>query len=159
MSMHRLTSVLSITALSLFALAGCKDEAKPSSSAPATGTGAAAAPAATGEANAAKPAAPASIPGIAAGEVFLASCNTISKDSECGDFVGKSADEKAKAVEALKMLCKEPPSESACPSDKIVGTCRVMKDIVNHYYADGPKSYALDAAKAECEKNHGHWVE
>ena len=35
----------------------------------------------------------------------------------------------------------------------------MLKDIINHYYSKGGKTWAEDSAKNECEKNMGHWVD
>jgi hypothetical protein len=113
-------------------------------------------PSATASATAAASAAP--VVGLAAGEIVGGSCDTVDKDSECGEFVVKSDGEKAMAMEALKKICKGKVSESACAADKIVGTCRVGKDIINHYSSEGPKKYTADTAKKACEKSHGHPV-
>lgn len=104
-------------------------------------------------------AAPVAVPGIAAGELVGGSCDTISKDSECGEFVVMAEAEKAQSMEALKKLCKGTVGEKACTADKMVGSCRVGKDMINHYYSDGPKAYkTADDAKKACEKGHGKWV-
>ncbi|HEY4117690.1 MAG TPA: hypothetical protein VGM56_07540 [Byssovorax sp.] len=132
------------------ALAACGGDKGGGKAAPGS-SGAAAAPAGKSGGGAATP-------GIKAGETIAASCDTIAKDSECGEVVITAPSQKAESMAAMKQLCKAPPGEAACPSAKMVGTCRVMKDIINHYYADGPKSYAVDAAKKACEGQHGHWV-
>lgn len=130
---------------------------KPTAAATATATATAAAATATATATAAA-AAPGKIMGIADGEMLAASCDTIDKDSECGEVVVKSEADKAKTAEALKQFCKGKLGESACSTTNMVGTCRVMKDVINHYFSDGPKKYDADSAKKACEKQHGRWV-
>ena len=110
---------------------------------------------------AAKPAAasaPAAIVGIKAGEILAASCESIEKDSECSDVVVTSEAEKASGLQAMKQFCSGKVNESACSTDKIVGTCRIMKDMITHYSSEGPKKYTVETAKPACEKSHGHWV-
>lgn len=150
------------------ALVACGDSG--SGSAPASGASGAAtskptaaatvtaAATATATATATAAAAPAKVVGIAADEMVAASCDSIEKDSECGEVVVKAEADKAKSRDALKTFCKGKLSETACSADKIVGTCRVMKDIINHYSSEGPKKYTAETAKAACEKGHGRWV-
>ncbi len=154
--MRTLSIALFVAALGT--LAGCGDGA-PASGAP-SGSGSAAASGTAKAATPAKAAAPAAIAGIKAGEMLAASCNTIAKDSECGDVVVMAEGDKAKTVETLKQICNGGAvTENACPADKLVGTCRVMKDIINHYYSEGGKAFkSADDAKAMCEKSHGTWV-
>jgi hypothetical protein len=141
---------LSITALlALAALAGCDKSG--GSEAPAS-SAAGAKPAA------AKPAAAAAVVGIAVGETVAASCESVSKDSECSEIVVTAEADKAKSLDALKKLCEGKVTESACSTDKIVGTCRIMKDIISHYSSEGPKKHTVETAKAVCEKSHGRWV-
>jgi hypothetical protein len=134
--------------------------AKPTATATAATT-AAAATTATAAASAmpSASASAAAVQGIAAGEMVGGSCDTISADSECMEFVVTAEAEKAKSMEALKKLCKGTVSEKACAADKMVGTCREGKDMIKHYYGDGPKAYkAADDAKKACEKGHGKWA-
>lgn len=154
--MRTLSIALFVAALGT--LAGCGDSA-PASGAP-SGAGSAAGSGTAKAATPAKAAAPAAIAGIKAGEMLAASCNTIAKDSECGDVVVMAEGDKAKTVETLKQICNGGAvTENACPADKLVGTCRVMKDIINHYYSEGGKAFkSADDAKAMCEKSHGTWV-
>lgn len=129
--------------------------AKPTATAAATATATAAAtPTATATA---APAAPA-IVGIAADEMLAATCESISKDSECTEVVVKAEGEKAKSMDAMKKLCSGTVSDKACSTDKIVGTCRIMKDMITHYSSDGPKKHTVDTAKKVCEKSRGKWV-
>ncbi len=140
-----------------------------SGSAPASGaSGAATAkPAATATATAAATAtatataAPAAggIVGIKADEMFAVGCESISKDSECAEIVVKAESEKAQNIEAMKKLCGGTVTEKPCSTDKIIGTCRIMKNIITHYSSEGPQKLTVDSAKKVCEKNHGHWVE
>ena len=90
--------------------------------------------------------------------MFAVGCDSIAKDSECGEIVVMNEADKAKNEEIMKKLCKDTITSKPCSADKMVGTCRVMKDIVNHYYEDGPKKYTADTAKAACEKQHGRWT-
>ena len=145
-------------------LASCKNDNAPSPSSttpttPATTTTADKTPAVAPT----KPAAAAAntVVGIKPGEMFAAACITIPVDSECGEIVVTSEADKAKVADGIKQLCSKGTvsTDKACPSDKMVGSCRVGKDMVNHYYADGPKAYAADTAKKKCEKGYGHWVE
>lgn len=151
--------------LSAAALTACGDSSS-GSAAPASGaSGAATAkPAATATATAAATAkataapAAAGIVGIAADEMFAVSCESISKDSECADIVVKAEAEKAENIAAMKKICGGTVAEKACSTDKIIGTCRVMKNIIVHYSSEGPKKYDADSAKKACEKGHGRWV-
>lgn len=147
------------------ALVGCGD--KGSGSAPASGasgaatskpTAAATMTAAAVTATATAAAAPAKVAGIAADEMVAASCETIDKDSECAEVVVKAEADKAKNLDVMKKICKGKVAETACSADKIIGTCRVMKDMIVHYSSEGPKKYTADTAKTACEKGHGHWV-
>lgn len=143
---------------------GCDDQAP---AAGTTTTAKAAAPATQApKATAAAPTqaptqapAAAKVVGIAADEMVASSCNSVPKDSECGEVVVKTEAEKAKVKDAMKQICKSGTvADTACAADKMVGTCRVGKDMINHYYADGPKSYTAETAKKACEKNMGRWV-
>ncbi len=166
---HALSLGLVLSAFT--ALTACGDST--SGSAPASGaSGAATAkPAATATAavtakatataTATATAAPAAggIVGIKADEMFAVGCESISKDSECAEIVVKAESEKAQNIEAMKKLCGGTVTEKPCSTDKIIGTCRIMKNIITHYSSEGPQKLTVDSAKKVCEKNHGHWVE
>lgn len=153
------TTSIAIALAAGFVLVACnKNEGSSGGSAPAAANTGATTPAAVAPA---KGASGNTVVGIKPGELFAASCNTITSDGECGEIVATSEADKAKGGEAMKQLCTKgtASTDKVCPSEKMVGTCRVMKDIVNHYYADGPKAYTADTAKQKCEKEHGHWVQ
>jgi hypothetical protein len=146
----------------LFACSKDSDKAAPAASA-ASGPASAAAPSAPVATTSAAPAAaaaPAAVTGIKSGEIVAALCDTVAKDSECAEFVVMNEADKAKTTDAAKKLCPTAAAGSSCPNPtKIVATCRVMKDIINHYYSEGGKPYTKDTAKAACSKNMGHLVE
>jgi hypothetical protein len=97
--------------------------------------------------------------GIKAGEIVAGVCDTIPKDGTCAEIVVTDKAKKAESLKALKRLCPKAKAAAACPAAKQIGTCRMLKDIINHYYAKGGKVWEEGSAKAECEKNLGHWVE
>jgi hypothetical protein len=96
--------------------------------------------------------------GIKPGEIVVGSCNTIEKDSECGEITTTSESEKSSELEFLKKTCKGTVTESACSTENVIGTCRVFKNVIDHFYSAGPKGYTAETAKAYCEKHHGRWV-
>jgi hypothetical protein len=100
---------------------------------------------------------PASL-GLKPGEEAAASCDTISTDGMCGDALVTSAAGKADVTKAMKMICTKGTIATACPTADIVGSCRVGKDMLDHYYGHGGKTYDAAKAKAACEKEHGHFV-
>ncbi len=99
------------------------------------------------------------VKGLAEGEIVAAVCDTIAKDSECGEVVVTDKAKKGETLKLLKKMCPTAKAGSGCPAAKQVGTCRVGKDIINHFYAKGPKAYTADTAKEKCEKGAGRWVE
>ncbi|HEY3359846.1 MAG TPA: hypothetical protein VGQ83_41735 [Polyangia bacterium] len=101
----------------------------------------------------------AKVKGIKSGETVAATCDTITKDSTCAELVVTDPAKKGDAVKALKQLCKGAKAGGSCKTAGQVGTCRIMKDIINHYYSKGPKNFTVDSAKEQCEKDHGHWVD
>lgn len=154
----RTTSIATVLAAGFVLVACSKNEGSSGGSASAAANTGATTPAAMAPV---KAAGGNTVVGIKAGELFAASCNTIASEGECGEVVATSEADKAKVGEALKQLCSKGTVSTGdiCPSDKMVGTCRVMKDIINHYYSGGPKAYTAETAKQQCEKEHGHWVQ
>jgi hypothetical protein len=159
----RRTFVLFVSALSL---AACKAKEVPSGT--TTTTAASSAPVATGAAGAAANAAAGALanaisPGATAGlksdEIWGASCDTITLDSECGGFLLRDASKKAKAAEAMTHFCKKGTIATTCPATGIVAACRSGQDRINYYYSSGPKAYDAAAAKAACAKDRGHLVD
>jgi hypothetical protein len=160
MSLHRALSLASLVALA--ALAGCGNSASPeataSSAAAKPGAAATMSAAATKPATAPPTAAAAAVVGIATGEMVAASCESIDKDGECSEIVVTAEADKAKSMDALKKLCQGKVTDKACSTDKIVGTCRIMKDIISHYSSEGPPKHTVETAKKVCEKSHGRWI-
>ena len=154
------TTLITVAIGAATLLIACNKDSGPAGAASGSPSGASTAMAATTGATA-KTGGAAAIVGIKAGETFAASCDTISADSECGEVVAAEGQDKAKQADAVKQLCKKGTfsAEKTCASEKMVGTCRVMKDIINHYYSDGPKAYTAATAKTKCEKDMGHWVQ
>lgn len=101
----------------------------------------------------------AEVPGIQPGESVAATCDTIAKDGQCAEFVVTKDDQKAKTVTAAKQLCKTATEGGACPGADVVATCRVMKDIINHYYSKGGKPQTKESAATDCKKLHGKLVD
>lgn len=97
--------------------------------------------------------------GIKAGEIVAGVCDTIPKDGTCAEIVVVDKAKKGDSLKALKRLCPKAKAGTSCPAAKQIGTCRIMKDIINHYYSKGGKVWEIDGAKKECEKSFGHWVE
>jgi hypothetical protein len=156
--------VASLASLSLVACKG-KDATKgttasPGSVATITGAAPAVSTAATAAATVAAPAAPSPAKlGLKPGEEIAASCDTIAKDGECGDVLVTDPAKKPELAKIMSMLCKKGTIGTACPTSAIVGSCRVGKDMLGHYYSGGGKAYDATTAKAACEKGHGHWVD
>lgn len=152
MSIHRVAPMFAAT---LVLVGGCKEKTEPQTSATSVTP---AAP--TTAASPTKAAAETAVPGIKAEEMVAAVCNMIAKVSECAEFVVTKPEDKAKVMADGKALCPTLDATStSCPVQKRVGTCRVMKDVINHYYSEGGKSHTLATAKVACEKDHGHWVD
>jgi len=97
--------------------------------------------------------------GIKAGEIVAGVCDTIPKDGTCAEIVVTDKAKKGESLKALKRLCPKAKAGASCPAAKQIGTCRMLKDIINHYYSKGGKVWLEDSAKNECEKNMGHWVD
>jgi hypothetical protein len=97
--------------------------------------------------------------GIKAGEIVAGVCDTVAKDGTCAEIVVTDKADKGKSLKALKRLCPKAKAAAACPAAKQIGTCRMLKDIINHYYSKGGKVWFEDSAKNECTKNMGHWVD
>src|SRR5512146_1066334 len=97
--------------------------------------------------------------GIKAGEIVAGVCDTIAKDGTCAEIVVTDKAKKGESLKALKRLCPKAKAAASCPAAKQIGTCRMLKDIINHYYSKGGKVWAEDSAKNECTKNMGHWVD
>lgn len=97
--------------------------------------------------------------GIKPGEIVAGVCDTIAKDGTCAEIVVTDKAKKGESLKALKRLCPKAKAAAACPAAKQVGTCRMQKDIVNHYYSKGGKVWMEDSAKNECTKNMGRWVD
>ena len=97
--------------------------------------------------------------GIKPGEIVAGVCDTIAKDGTCAEIVVTDKAKKGDSLKALKRLCPKAKAAAACPAAKQIGTCRMLKDIINHYYSKGGKVWDLDGAKKECDKNMGHWVD
>ena len=163
----RRTSFVVVSIVATVSLAACKGKETPSTTTASAGSVAAtaataaattAAAAATTAAAAAAAVSPAKL-GLKTGEEMAASCDTISADSECGEVLVTDAAKKADAAKAMQSLCKKGTVGTACPTTDIVGSCRIGKDMLNHYYGKGPKAYDAAKAKAACEKGHGHPVE
>jgi hypothetical protein len=97
--------------------------------------------------------------GIKPGEMVAGVCDTVPKDGTCAEIVVTDKAKKGESLKALKKLCPKAKAAKSCPAAKQIGTCRILKDIINHYYSTGGKVWEIDGAKAECEKNLGKWVE
>ena len=97
--------------------------------------------------------------GIKPGEIVAGVCDTIPKDGTCAEIVVTDKAKKGESLKALKQLCPKAKAAASCPAAKQIGTCRMLKDIINHYYSKGGKVWEEGGAKAECEKNMGHWVD
>jgi len=97
--------------------------------------------------------------GIKPGEIVAGVCDTIPKDGTCAEIVVTDKAKKGDALKALKKLCPKAKAAGTCAAGKQIGTCRIMKDIINHYYSKGGKVWEIDDAKKTCEKNFGHWVD
>lgn len=144
--------------LAASSLVACKDKEVPSSttvSAPSAAVPSATAVATTAPA-AASPS-PAAL-GLKPGEERAASCDTISADGECGEVLATDSGQKATAAKAMKMMCDKGTVAAACPTNDIVLSCRVGKDMLIHYYGHGGKTYDAAKAKAACENGRGHPV-
>jgi len=78
--------------------------------------------------------------------------------SSCTEAVGRTEKERQKAFRALGQVCKSVPSRDACPLEHRVGSCHTLDGFVEHYDADGGRSYTTDEARAECENRDGRWL-
>lgn len=154
--------------ITLAALVGCKNADKDAAgtttttvaSASAASTAASPASEAPAAAKPAEPEAPnAAKVGLKPGEEVATSCDTIAKDSECTVFLVTDPAKKAQAAKVMTMMCKKGTVGEACPTSNILGSCRVGKDMMTHYYSEGGKTRDEATAKADCKKGHGHWVE
>ncbi len=97
--------------------------------------------------------------GIKPGEIVAGVCDTVAKDGTCAEIVVTDKAKKGESLKALKRLCPKAKAAASCPAAKQIGTCRMLKDIINHYYSKGGKVWMEDSARNECTKNMGHWVD
>jgi hypothetical protein len=156
------TTVLAFVVL---ALVGCsKDEAP---SAPAAGGSAAPAgakaeaktaeaPKAEAPKAEAKPA-PAAQKGLEAGQVIAGYLKDQKDEAQCAALPVPEAEkakyDAAKIGEVAKMMKAD--VVASCPSDNVVGTCKMMGMLVNY---SGPK-YTKETAQKHCGENRGKWIE
>ncbi len=165
------TSSLAVASIAvvLVAFVGCKDKSvattttsaaepvgAPGASAAAPGAAAATKPV---EANAQPTPVNAPLRGLKAGEEAAASCESVSKDSQCQMLLTTDPAARAKAVKVMPQLCKTGTIATTCPTANVVGACRVGVDFVGYFYSEGGKPFDTASAKASCVKSHGHWVE
>lgn len=95
--------------------------------------------------------------GLEAGQVIVGYLQDTRDEGQCAALPAPEAekakwDEKKLGEVAKMMKSKLVP---ACPSDNVVGTCKMMGMLVNY---SGPK-YAEESAKKHCSENRGKWIE
>lgn len=159
------TVFVGLAGLALFAFVGCsKDEG---SAAPAGGGSTAPSSAKAPETKPAeqkpaenKPAEapkPAGQKGLEAGQVIVGYLKDKADEAQCAALPVPEAEkakyDAAKVGEVAKMMKSD--VVSACPTDNVVGTCKMMGMLVNY---SGPK-YTKESAQKHCGDNRGKWIE